>query len=274
MTDDTLLRSLGRLARQEGVPEAPAPRPEDESRWEALCRGELDDAEREALRREAERSPVAERRWALYRPLDAAVRGRLGEQVRASLEGHRGEPGGDAVVVPIAGRRPARWRLAMAAASVAAASLLWLLWPASTLPPLPSYTLDLEGGRRAQRAGAAAASGELLAEGRIEIVLRPATAVSGPLAVRAFIARGGAVAPWPLPAEIASSGAVRIAGAVRELLPAEPGAFQLAVAIGRPGRLPEAAEVAARLAAAGGAATSDWTLLSVHLRLLPGPGGR
>jgi hypothetical protein len=122
-------------------------------------------------------------------------------------------------------------------ALAAAAVLLWLVWP-SPESPLPLYALELRGGLAAER-GADDAIIRVGPGDDVVAVLRPATAVSGAVAVRVFVdGRALAAAPEQL-VEQSADGAVRISGLGPPLAALAPGRHRLHFAVARPESLPE-----------------------------------
>ena len=136
-------------------------------------------------------------------------------------------------------RRPRRWVMAVAPALAAAAVLLFFVWPQAGAP-LPSYALELSGGRAAERGAAADAIIRVGPGDRVSAVLRPATAISGEVAVRVFV-NGQALPDAPeRVVEQSADGALRISGLGPALAALAPGRHRLQFAVGRPGRLPDA----------------------------------
>jgi hypothetical protein len=77
--------------------------------------------------------------------------------------------------------------------------------------------------------------------GRFELELRPQVPVIGAIAARGFLLRGDTVRAWDPPFSVARDGTVRIAGPVDALFAGvPPGAWEVAVAVGRPETLPTA----------------------------------
>jgi hypothetical protein len=139
-------------------------------------------------------------------------------------------------------------------------------------PPLPVYVSELGGGDRPERAETGAPP--VYAPGsRFQLVLRPATAVEGEVAVRCVIARSTDAAgrDWPpcARAERDPSGALRVAGTVGGDVPFEPGEWTLWVIVTRAGplgalrsRSPGAAELR-RMAPGAALAGPGWSALRV-----------
>jgi hypothetical protein len=91
-------------------------------------------------------------------------------------------------------------------------------------------------------AGAAASSAVNLAPGgQFEVELHPTAPVNGAIAARTFLVRGDDVRPVIAPFTVTEEGTVRIAGSVDTVFAGIPsGAWDIAVAVGRPETLPVA----------------------------------
>jgi hypothetical protein len=204
----------------------------------------------------------------LRAPLSLAERDEIAAAVLAA-----GTPRAAAVVTPLASRRSRRrvW-LAIALPVAAAAGLVLVARPRldsnGSLPPLPTYEVSARGGMKELRQGERDSGGVVGATARpervgrqTEIVVgcRPATAVDGPVAARAFVFRDGAAGAAGSPAEIATqvqtapTGALEIrvrplAGVAAGADPAARARWTLRVAVGRPDHI---AKLASADAAAG-----------------------
>ena len=76
---------------------------------------------------------------------------------------------------------------------------------------------------------------------RFDLELRPQAPLTGAIAARGFLLQGDTVRPWDPPFTVASDETVRIAGPVDALFAGVPaGAWEVAVAVGRPETLPTA----------------------------------
>ncbi len=152
--------------------------------------------------------------------------------------------------------------------AAAAAIAIWWIWPPSddirglggdegpqiaSREPLPAYVLETDGGLELLRGAGEdgkdpAARHRYRRASEFEWILRPKVDEAGEVGVRGFAFVDGSSAGLPLPAldelaQIAGSGAIRIAGTV-EQLDLEPGRYTIALAVGRPDELPtQAAEV-------------------------------
>jgi hypothetical protein len=90
-------------------------------------------------------------------------------------------------------------------------------------------------------AGAQADAVELTPGGQFQVELRPEQPVTGAIAARGFLLQGDTVRPWDPPFSVDRDGTVRITGPVDTLFARVPaGAWEVAVAVGRPETLPTA----------------------------------
>jgi hypothetical protein len=90
-------------------------------------------------------------------------------------------------------------------------------------------------------AGAQADAVELAPGGQFQLELRPEQPVTGAIAARGFLLQGDTVRPWDPPFSVDRDGTVRITGPVSTLFARVPaGAWEVAVAVGRPETLPTA----------------------------------
>ena len=265
MTDDEWLRRLAQVKTEEDEAE----RARLDERWDRLSAGELSPEEEAALRRLGESSDEAREAYEAFRPLGPEFQAGV---VSALLE-QRGTPLAEAPEAPaperakpappIPFRRSRRFGGALvAAAAIAAALILLLVLPGRPTPISDyGYAAELSGGVQALR-GDRSASRTFPPGSSFELVLRPRTAVAGPVEVRCFLRRGAELRPWPAPAEVTAEGLVRIAGTVGREIALPPGEWTLWVVVGRPGELPDAA----LLSQGGPAGSMDWTSLKVPLK--------
>ncbi len=263
MSDERLLKDLAHLARAR---EADGPSPD----WERLAAGELTPDEVEHLRREAETSPAAAAAWEAFRPLDATFRSELVARIRHELP-QAPTPARD--VVPLR-RAPAWLRLGLWPA-LAAASLLVYFQPWSRPEALPAYELRLSGALRSERSAAApdlSAPLRFARGNRFELLLTPATSARAAVEARAFVARGEQLELLALPsATLSDDGALRIVGVVGTNVDLPEGESTVLVVVGRPGTLPNAAELRARLAHGSPVRDPHWSAWKLRLQALPGP---
>lgn len=286
MNDDDVLKELGRVARERDV--ASDPRwaalaenrlaPADVAALEALAERSPDHAAalaafrpldeaacdrlasvaRAALERDGVRFSKANDANAAKEAREKAAETASEAAVRAEpREG--ASPGTGARVVPIRSRFGRAFALAGSLAAAAAVVLALRSWgdrlasAPSPIAEMPAYVLDVMGGDRLER-GAPEATAEdavRLAPGsRLSIVLRPATAITDPIAARGFFVRDGRAEAWSPSFEFASGGAVRIAGTREALFGGAPdGDYEIVLVVGRPADLPatiDAAEASAR----------------------------
>ncbi len=259
MSDERLLHDLARLAR------TTAGQDDVTLDWERLSAGALTPDEREALRRQAETSPQAAAAWDAFRPLDVEEREDLVARLRQELPA-RPAP---ARVVPLR-RAPAWLRLGLVP-TLAAAGLLVYFQPWSGPDGLPPYELRLGGMTRAERSAepSADASAPLVFTrgNRFELLLTPATAARGPLEARAFVAGDAGLTALPMPdGQRSADGVLRVTGVVGQDVRLPEGDSTLVVVLGRPGALPAAAELQARLADADAARDALWSAWKLRLR--------
>lgn len=258
--DDDLLRLMGKHARAA----SPAAQ-DDDPIWEKLARGELTPAEDAALRNRAAGDPQIATRYEAYRPLQPALKARIAAR---AAEAMAPQP-----------RVLLFRRVATVAAPLAAAAVLVLVlarpWGTHRAAPLPTYAFELSGGDAVTRSGTPGATTprtpELRRSSHVEIVLRPATAVSVPVVVRAFLVRGEEVHAIDLPVERASDGAVRVQGDAGTLFgDVAPGTWDLALTVAPEGTSPPAAADVLRVLR-GSAAPQDWQLVDRRIDLLGAP---
>ncbi|MDC0677001.1 hypothetical protein [Sorangium atrum] len=167
--------------------------------------------------------------------------------------------GGEVLPLP---RKPDRapWRTAATALAAAAAAVLIVRLSlegdkhhprgllddpgALAMLPVPAYAMTLAGGEVSERSASsgADATARLGPGSRLEITLRPATRVDGPVALRAFLIQGETARPWDVHADLSEQGAARIEGDTEKLFSGVPeGEWEIAIAIGRPAALPDSA---------------------------------
>ncbi|HEV3074874.1 MAG TPA: hypothetical protein VHB47_10695, partial [Thermoanaerobaculia bacterium] len=245
MSEDSLLRELGRLAQEEK--EAEEARRDE--RWDRLAAGTLGAAEEGALRALAATSPAVREAYEAFRPLGADFQAR----VVAALESEIRRPAAAAEPREPRSRllqfRPRTWWFAgsLAAAAVAASGLFLVVRGPATMPPLPLYSAELSGGIQTLRGGPGPATGpQPFAPGsRLSLVVQPERAVSE-VEARALLGRGAEIVPWqPAPRlDISAKGAVRLEGTIGEDIRLPPGPERVWIVVGRRGKIPLASELA------------------------------
>lgn len=274
MSEDPLLRELGRLAQEEN--EAEEARRDE--RWDRLAAGTLSAEEDGALRALAATSPAVREAYEAFRPLGADFQARVVDKLERELrrpapEVEPREPRSWLLPFRPATLRFAGWR---AAATVAAAGLLLVVRGPATMPPLPLYTAQLSGEVQAFRGEPGPATGpQLFVPGsRLSLVVRPERPVAGEVEARGFLARGAEIAPWqPAPRlDISAHGVVRLQGTIGEEIRLRPGPSRVWIVVGRRGKIPPASELLAALRA-GRTRNHHWQAVSADLRVadLPPP---
>jgi hypothetical protein len=227
MTDDDLFHALAEAHRERD--------PLADPRWEELSRGTLGEAEREALRSS---DPEA---YALFAPLDEVERAAIADRL---LTDRRVAPGAlVALADPERARprsssvRPRRWPRTLAAFAAAAtlavaASALLFVRPAGA--PLPPYAAVVDGELDVRALPAGPGGVARLGPGSsLDVVLRPATPVTGAVVARAFLVRDGGVRPLSAPLQVSEDGAVRLTGRYEALFAGEPpGPCEIVIALG------------------------------------------
>src|ERR1700726_2318510 len=272
MSEDPLLRELGRLAQEEN--EAEAARRDE--RWDRLAAGTLGVEEEAALRALAATSPAAREAYEAFRPLgadfQARVVGALESELRRTASGvETREP--RSRLLPF---RPRTWRFAgsLAAAAVAALGLLLVVRGPATMPPLPLYGAQLSGGIQTLRGGPGPATGpQLFAPGsRLSLVVGPEHAIAGEVEARALLARGAEIVPWQLAPrfDISAQGAVRLQGTIGKDIRLPPGPSRLWIVVGLRGKIPPAGELVTALRA-GRTGNRHWQAVSADLSVVDRP---
>ncbi|WP_428263787.1 CHAT domain-containing protein [Haliangium sp.] len=242
MSDEDLLQRLAALAREQ------ADEDEDSTSNPDSAFAPLDDDARARIAARVSQHAAAQQAEAAP---DGDGDGADSVAVDTGADAARTEATADEGSAPTVGkvipfrRRRQRW-LAGGTVAVAAAAVATLaLWPQAQ--PLPTYALHVSGGQKSSRSTEAVAERRRMGAGdRLDVVLRPATAVAGPVAARVFL-EGPAqtVRELRVTPDIAPEGAIHIEGTTERLLPVPPGSYTLIIAIGRDDALPDAAGVGA-----------------------------
>ncbi len=258
--DDSLLRELGAWARDRAAVE----REQLDDRWDRLAAGTLTSEEEAKLRAEAEGSAEGAEALAAFQPLGPEAESRIVAQIRAQRAAER--PAQPAIAAPrpvVAApspsnrpnnvlpfrRRAAVWGggLGLAAAAV----LIAVLGLPRGSAPLPTYEVRLSGGDKNDRGstGTEATAVPTFSPGaRFELVLRPAEAVKGDVAVRCLLVANGGGPPRPFPAcdhaEHSNDGSLLVTGTVGSQIEGPPGDWTLWAIVARPGDLPKDPPVA------------------------------
>lgn len=247
--EDRLLSELADLAREEE-----AERSRLDERWDRLAAGTLTAAEEAELRALAESSPEARDAWEAFQPLGPGFQARVADRIAAELPGPR-----KARVLPFPTARIGGW---LTAAAAAAAILAVLLRPAA---PLPGYEISVTGGASAVR-GEQIEEPDLAPGDALQVRLRPETASRGRLEARLFLLRDGELRHLDAQSEIDRGGAVKMSAVLDPDL--RPGTWTLWAVVGRPGDLPDPAELQS-LAAGDEVRRRDWLAIPKGLRIRP-----
>lgn len=198
-----------------------------------------------ALQREDEQLESTPRGQNLRRPLDADFQQRMLHRLEADLEFSttaeiQVEASADdttgTVIQGRFGRR--KWLVPLAMA----AGVAFLLLPNDSLAPLPEYQAEVSGQVRQQRSAPSAisqATPQFTAASTLEILLRPATAVDGPIEVRAMAisSQGESMLQLHFQHQISDLGVLHLQAPVADLGLAS-GSWTIVVAAGRPDHLP------------------------------------
>ena len=176
---------------------------------------------------------------------------------------------------PRSGRRIMAFVIGPLVAAAAALVLVVRTFSGDGMAPLPDYGVSARGGIKEMRGGVpdspspariAAPLQRLRAESRLVVVARPASAVEGPVAIRAFAVQATrADEVWPQ-VQVTASGEVEIRAPVAEVFGARTGHWDLVVLIGRAKALREAG-LADALASQSSPASPNWRRLIVPLEL-------
>jgi hypothetical protein len=147
--------------------------------------------------------------------------------------------------------------LLLISAAVAAAAALLLLRLHFQPPTVPDYSL----------AGDASGERELARGSTFVMDLRPEGPVAGAVGARAFLVQDDAVRPWDVPFTVMRDGSVRIEAASDAIFAGVPaGAWEVAVAVGRPENLPTDPRDVLRARAATTDAGAAWHLVRERVR--------
>ncbi|HVK70865.1 MAG TPA: hypothetical protein VM694_40700 [Polyangium sp.] len=261
MTTDELLKAVAQAARDDEL--------EDDPRWSALVEGKLPERDRAALEELARSTPRDEEAWHMLQPLDEQARARFTDGILAQMQGEKAAaeespspappPREGAQVLPLPKKRAWRPALAVALAAAAAVALFVGLRGSpstdgngpiallSSQDPVPAYEFTLLGGERSTRTEPTEPSltVRLGSGSSLEILLRPATSDRKPIAAGGFLIQDGRARVWEVQPEISLDGAIRITGDRQTLFPNVPaGSYEIVIAVGRPGALPDADAVA------------------------------
>lgn len=238
--EDRLLSELADLARQrDGLDE----------RWDRLAAGTLAAEEEAELRALAETSPEAREAWEAFRPLGPEFQARVVDKIAAGQRAWW--------VFPFS---PAVWFRGLVTAAAAAAVLLLVVPPDA---PLPDYQIASVKGGSSETRGEQPR--DFAPGDRIQAVLRPETASRTRVEAQLFLLRDGELRPLEAQSETAG-GSVKMNGKLDRDL--QPGTWTLWAVVGRPGELPDPAELQS-LAARSQARGEDWRAVRTEIRIRP-----
>lgn len=253
MSEDRLLRELGHLAKEEEGAE----RARLDERWDRLAAGTLTAEEEAELLALAETSPEAREAYEAFRPLGPEFQARVVEKIAAGLPKEwwgRLLPFRPAV-------RIGGW---VTAAAAAAAVFVVLLRPSA---PLPGYQMgDVSGISGEMRGEQPEEPLPTFAPGdRIRVVLHPETEFRARrLKGQLFLLQGRELRLLDTQSEIDRAGAAKLTASLDPDL--QPGDWTLWAVVGRPGDLPDPAELPS-LAAQGRVQRPDWAAVSKGIRI-------
>jgi hypothetical protein len=248
--DDSLLRELGAWARDRARQE----NEQLDERWDRLAAGSLSPEEEAELRAEAEGSAGGTAALAAFQPLGAEAEARILAQIRAQRMAERPAVATPRPVVASPPAAPAKNVLPFRRRAVvwggglglaAAAVLVAVLNLPGSSAPLPSYVAELKGNRSARGPSGTEAPGipTFSPGARFELVLRPAEAVKGNVALRCLLVAAGGGPPRPFPAcddvKRSDDGSLLVTGTVGSGIAGPPGAWTLWAIVARPGDLPK-----------------------------------
>ena len=228
MKNDAFLDDLARVAREQD--------PTADPRWDELAAGKLSPEQlRDLMQAQGtDAGPTAE----AFRPLDDSVRARIADRLANIVENRKPEPS-PANVISMPQRKRAAMVVGLVSTLAAAAGLLLFLSTRPRLDPVPGYSLMTVGGESSVRSEGPRGIPTLVPGSRLEVQLRPATRVTGPVVVRGALMRGDEVRLWTPPVQTDEAGAVRIAGTRETLFPGVPdGTWDVVLIVGRQGAMP------------------------------------
>jgi hypothetical protein len=220
----------------------------DDDAWVRRAAGEASESEEASLAARASSDEEAAFLLEMTRPLsdekmDALVALSTKAAARAPASHAEAAP---AKPAPLRGARlqaALRWGVP---ALVAAAGLLFLVRPqGGDSIRLPEYSVTVEGADARFRGAPAdpqpTARREVSAGARLALTLRPAEAVSTPVAAVAYMRDATGVRLVPVPLRVAPSGTATLEGTREELFGDRRGSLDLTIFIGPPGALPAGA---------------------------------
>jgi hypothetical protein len=265
MNDENWIRELAKVNREQKTEEEG----QLGKRWDRLSSGELSKEEEAELLALAEASEEGREAYEAFRP--------LGPEFHASVVKAIQEQEGLAPAEKAVPRKPPAkllpfWRRAQfagwgaAAAAVAAAVLVvFLRSPA----PLPAYSsLEIRGDQAFRGEESSLAEVTVLAPGdHFQGTLRLATTSRAKnLEAQYFLIRGKDLRRLEVDSDIDPGGAIKMKGAIGRDF--SSGAWILWAVVGRPGKLPDPAEVA-RLSTGAQIQQKDWVAVPKEIKIQP-----
>lgn len=263
MSEDRILRELGRLAKEEKEAE----QARFDERWDRLAAGTLTPEEDAELRTLAESSPEAREAYEAFRPLGPEFQAWMVNKI-AKLQ-PKPQPFWDRLLrllpFPPPTLRFAGW---LTAAAATAAYVVMFLLPPAPLPALPAYTLaEISGGSRAMR-GEATEVPDFAPGDSFRVVLRPDTTVirAKSLKAQALLLHGRELHDLEVENHIEPNGVVTLEGSLDRAL--QPGAWTLWAVVGRPGKLPDSEDLQS-FSARAPIRRRDWVAVPQNVRIHP-----
>lgn len=191
----------------------------------ALALGRIDDIELKELMQRAAREPEIQAAVEKVWPRDEHARDRCLAHARAALE--------------VRGPRRPHWSLmflptGLAASMVAAVSFVTIL--ALRAPPLPDYTLEIQGGIRDYR-GPDLVVGRFVPKAKLTLVFRPAEEVESQVRAAIFRVGSNGLVRLDHSPDISELGSVRWRSMINNLFPDAEGPVELIMAV-KPGKYP------------------------------------
>ncbi|HWM91834.1 MAG TPA: hypothetical protein VN493_13800 [Thermoanaerobaculia bacterium] len=236
-----------------------------DERWDRLSSGNLSSEEAAELRAMAEASEEVREAYEAFRPLGPEFHAGVMRAIReqALAEGaESAAPKPPVKLLPFPVFRFAGW-----SAAAAAVLVLFLRPPV----PLPDYSMKVSGGSSAMRGEPEEMVTDFAPGDRFQVNFIPKTAASGGKRLEAlsFLSQGHEPRRLAVRSELdpGGGGAVRIKGSLDHDL--RPGTWTLWAVVGRPGKLPDPADLAP-LTAKSQVRQRDWVAIPQEIRILPG----
>ncbi|HEY7213655.1 MAG TPA: hypothetical protein VIC28_03445 [Thermoanaerobaculia bacterium] len=241
MSEDRILRELGHLAKEEK--EAEQARLDE--RWDRMAAGTLTPEEDAELRALAESSPEAREAYEAFRPLGAEFQARMMNEIAGALAKDKPQPEPQPIWARLLPFRPVTFRrIGWLTAATAAAGLFLLLRLPASMPPLPAYFAEVNGGTKTFRSeeGPSAEPPVFAPGDPFQVILTPKTETLGKgLEAQCYLLRGRELRHLDVQSELDPRGAVKLTGSLGRDF--QPGIWTLLAVVGRQGELPDAADL-------------------------------